>query len=157
MKNIPVYKFKPYQVSHLKDKNTIYIMHPYNDELFDVNSLPDRFVLEFGNKLLMIKKLFQRDVIFLLIGLINFDLYLPMVSSLKEKRSIIKSLIKKSRNKFNLAVSETDDNELWKNANISAVTVSNERKYIDSLFSKYVNFIDEIPELELRDYKVEIF
>ena len=96
-------------------------------------------------------------MIFLLIGLINFDLYLPMVSSLKEKRSIIKSLIKKSRNKFNLAVSETDDNELWKNANISAVTVSNERKYIDSLFSKYVNFIDEIPELELRDYKVEIF
>lgn len=93
----------------------------------------------------------------MLIGLINFDLYLPMVSSLKEKRSIIKSLIEKSRNKFNLAVSETDDNELWKNANISAVTVSNERKYIDKIFSKYVNFIDEIPEAELRDYKVEIF
>ncbi|MGM0437774.1 MAG: DUF503 domain-containing protein [Bacillota bacterium] len=93
----------------------------------------------------------------MLIGLINFDLYLPMVSSLKEKRSIIKSLIKKSRNKFNLAVAETDDNELWKNANISAVTVSNERKYIDSLFSKYVNFVDEIVEVELRDYKAEIF
>lgn len=96
-------------------------------------------------------------MIFLLIGLINFDLYLPMVSSLKEKRSIIKSLIKKSRNKFNLAIAETDDNDLWKNANISAVTVSNERKYIDSLFSKYVNFVDEIVEVELRDYKVEIF
>lgn len=96
-------------------------------------------------------------MIFLLIGLINFDLYLPMVSSLKEKRSIIKSLIEKSRNKFNLAVSETDDNDLWKNANISAVTVSNERKYIDSLFSKYVNFIDENTEVVLRDYKIEIF
>lgn len=96
-------------------------------------------------------------MIFLLIGLINFDLYLPMVSSLKEKRSIIKSLIEKSRNKFNLAVSETDDNDLWKNANISAVTVSNERKYIDSLFSKYVNFIDENTEVILRDYKIEIF
>ena len=80
-----------------------------------------------------------------------------MVSSLKEKRSIIKSLIEKSRNKFNLAVSETDDNDLWKNANISAVTVSNERKYIDSLFSKYVNFIDENTEVVLRDYKIEIF
>lgn len=93
----------------------------------------------------------------MLIGLINFDLYLPMVTSLKEKRSIVKSLIERSRNKFNLAVSETDDNDLWKSANISAVTVSNERKYIDSLFSKYVNFIDEIIEIELRDYKIEIF
>ncbi len=93
----------------------------------------------------------------MLIGLINFDLYLPMVSSLKEKRSIIKSLIEKSRNKFNLAVSETDKNDLWKNSTISAVTVSNERKYIDSIFSKYVNFLDKIPEVELRDYKIEIF
>ena len=63
MKNIPVYKFKPYQVSHQKDKNTIYIMHPYNDELFDVNSLPDRFVLEFGDKLLMIKNLRSKGYI----------------------------------------------------------------------------------------------
>ncbi|MGM0410145.1 MAG: DUF503 domain-containing protein [Bacillota bacterium] len=93
----------------------------------------------------------------MLIGLINFDLYLPMVSSLKEKRSIIKSLTEKSRNKFNLAVAETDNNDLWKNSNISAVTVSNERKHIDQLFSKYINFVDDITEVELRDYKIEIF
>ena len=93
----------------------------------------------------------------MIIGLINFDLYLPMVSSLKEKRSIIKSLIEKSRNNFNIAVSETDDNDLWKNSNISAVTVSNNRRHIDSIFSKYINFLDEFPGAEMRDYKIEIF
>ena len=93
----------------------------------------------------------------MLIGLINFDLYLPMVSSLKEKRSIIKSLIEKSRNKFNIAVSETDDNDLWKKATISVVTVSNKRSYIDSMFSKYIEFISEFPGTQLRDYKIEIF
>lgn len=83
-------------------------------------------------------------------------LYLPAVSSLKEKRKIIKSLIDKSRNKFNIAVAEVDNNDYWQSAVIGAAAVGNNRRYLESLMDKYINFVETLPGFILTDFEVEI-
>jgi uncharacterized protein YlxP (DUF503 family) len=46
---------------------------------------------------------------------------------LKEKRHVVKGLTERLRNKFNVAVSEIDGQDLWQRAVLAAVTVSNDR------------------------------
>lgn len=93
----------------------------------------------------------------MIIGSCKIELILPMAGSLKEKRSIIKSMLHKSKNKFNVAAAEVGKNDLWKNAVIGFVTVSNDRVYIDRLMSKIINFVEGFNEVEIIDSTIEIF
>lgn len=92
----------------------------------------------------------------MLIGIARIEIYIPMATSLKEKRRVIKGLIDKARNKFNIAIAEVDNNDLWKNATIGIVTISNERAYIDKLLSKIINFIQRFDRMEIINYSIEV-
>jgi len=80
-----------------------------------------------------------------------------MVRSLKDKRNIIKSLQDQLQNKFNLAVAELDNNELWKQTVLGIVTISNDRRYLESLTDKVIELIDEYHEVEIIDYAIEYY
>ncbi|MDI3548292.1 MAG: uncharacterized protein PWR10_1944 [Halanaerobiales bacterium] len=92
----------------------------------------------------------------MLIGIARIEIYIPMATSLKEKRRVIKGLIDKARNKFNIAIAEVDNNDLWKNATIGIVTISNERAYIDKLLSRIINFIERFDRMEIINYSIEV-
>ncbi len=78
----------------------------------------------------------------MLIGAAEFELFLPMCHSLKEKRGLIKSLQAKLRNKFNAAVCEAADQDLWQRCVIGVAVVSNDSKHIDSMFAAITKFMD---------------
>lgn len=86
----------------------------------------------------------------------KLKLYLPAASSLKDKRRVIKSLMDKSRNKFNIAIAEVDKNDYWKNAVIGAVTVGNDHRYLESIMDKYIDFVETLPGFILTDFELEI-
>ena len=92
----------------------------------------------------------------MIIGICEFDFIIPGAVSLKDKRKIIKSFIDKSKNKFNIAIAEVDKNDLWHNSTIGVVTVSNNKKHVDIIVTKYLDFIDTFPELQLRNYDIDI-
>ena len=58
------------------------------------------------------------------VGVLTLELRLDDSHSLKDKRHTVKSLKDRLRGKFNVAVAETDFQDLWQRAAISAVTVS---------------------------------
>lgn len=93
----------------------------------------------------------------MVIGLCRVDLYLPHSTSLKGKRGILKGLLGKIRNRFNVSVSEIDLQDEWKRAEIGIVAISNERSYIDSLLSKLIPYLERQEEVQLIDYRTEIF
>lgn len=94
----------------------------------------------------------------MIIGSCKLKFIIPGAFSLKDKRRIIKSLKDKSRNKFNIAVAEVDQNDIWQNATIGIVTLSNNKRSVDQTISKYIDYVeDRFPELQLRDYEREIF
>jgi len=82
----------------------------------------------------------------------EMKLWLPVVYSLKDKRSIIKSLQEKLKNKFNVAVAELAENDLWKNSTIGIVSVSANKRFLEQLINKIISFIDEFAGIEISNY-----
>lgn len=75
--------------------------------------------------------------------------------SLKEKRSILKGLIQKIRQDFNVSIAEIDYQSLWQRTKLGIVTIANERTYAEKVMQRVLHRIDEYNELERTVTKVE--
>ena len=67
------------------------------------------------------------------VGVLILELRIEHAHSLKDKRQVVKSLKDRLRQKFNVAVSEIEDQEVWQSAVVAAVTVSPHRPYAEQL------------------------
>jgi hypothetical protein len=67
------------------------------------------------------------------IGVLTLELRIDHAHSLKDKRQIVKSLKDRLRRKFNVSVSEIDDQELHNSSVIAAVTVSSSRPFAEKV------------------------
>ena len=63
------------------------------------------------------------------IALLTLEIHIPHAQSLKYKRMVVRRLKDRLRSKFNVAVSETDHQELWQRAALSVVTVGSDEEY----------------------------
>lgn len=91
------------------------------------------------------------------IGALQVKLYLPENLSLKEKRGRLKSISAKLRGRFNVAVVEIDDDEVWQLATLGISCVSNNGRHANQLLSKVMDFIKEARgDAQVLDYRLEI-
>jgi uncharacterized protein YlxP (DUF503 family) len=67
------------------------------------------------------------------IGVLTLELRIDHAHSLKDKRQIVKSLKDRLRRKFNVSVSEIDDQDLHNSSVIAAVTVSPSRPFAEKI------------------------
>src|SRR2546430_8801079 len=58
-----------------------------------------------------------------------WELHLPACQSLKDKRTIVKSLKDRMHNRFNVSVAETAHHDLWQRAELTAAVVSTDRRH----------------------------
>ncbi len=91
----------------------------------------------------------------LLTVILNIRLELPSVFSLKEKRRILKSLITRLRNNFNISISEVDNNDVLRTATLGVAIVTNESSFGDKVIAKVVNKIEANPDLIVLEYHTE--
>lgn len=87
--------------------------------------------------------------------ILKVELSLPGVGSLKEKRRIIKSLITKLQNNFNISIAEVDNNDIHRKATIGAAIVSNNSSFGNQVIAKVVDKINANPEVVIIDYQTE--
>jgi uncharacterized protein YlxP (DUF503 family) len=88
------------------------------------------------------------------LGIITFRLY--DCRSLKEKRKIVKSIISRLRNNFNVSVAEIEANDIYQKAVIGFALVGNNRKVINSKIDKIFNLADELNLAEIIHSEMEI-
>ena len=84
-------------------------------------------------------------------------LELPPVGSLKEKRRILKSLLAKIRQDFNISIAEVDHNDQPRRALIGGAVVSNSSSFGHQVMSKVVSRIETDPQVVLTDYRMETY
>jgi uncharacterized protein len=70
------------------------------------------------------------------------ELYIPGVTSLKGKRKVIKSLVQRLRNQFNVSVSEIGYQDLWQRAELGLAVVCHNGAGADSIMEKIFTFIE---------------
>ncbi len=91
------------------------------------------------------------------VGVCKVKLHLPGNHSLKEKRQIIKPIITRISNQFNVSVAEVDDHDVWQLATLGICCVSNDKRFTNEVLSKIVDFIGNGRfDVEMLDYEIEI-
>lgn len=93
----------------------------------------------------------------MIVGTLRLRLYLRDCHSLKEKRRVIQSLKGRLSSTFNVAVAETDEQDVWQTAELGIATVGNETGFVDGMLSKVVDFVRGFPGASLVDYATETF
>lgn len=69
-------------------------------------------------------------------------LEIPGVTSLKEKRHILKSLLTKMRNEFNVSIAEVGLNDILRQAEIAAAVVANDTAFAHEVMDKLVRRVE---------------
>jgi len=91
------------------------------------------------------------------VGVCRINLRLPENLSLKGKRQVVKSIVARVRNKFNVSIAEVDDHDLWQLATLGVCCVSNNKRYTNEVLSKVVDFVANSRfEIEILNYEIEI-
>ncbi|PIE62744.1 MAG: hypothetical protein CSA25_03685 [Desulfobacter postgatei] len=92
----------------------------------------------------------------MVVGTGQIKLRLFEVHSLKAKRSIVKSMISKLQNRFNISVAETSLNDSHDWAEIGFALVGKDVRTINSKIDKVFNMADKLGLAMIADTHMEI-
>lgn len=93
----------------------------------------------------------------MVIGVSQITLHLPGCHSLKEKRQVIKSVMARVRQQFEVAIAEVDEQDRWQIAKLGVSCVSNNSQHIDEILGRVQRYIEETrPDVLVTGAEVEI-
>ena len=93
----------------------------------------------------------------MVVGVMQLWLALPASQSLKDKRQVVKSVLARVRNQFNVAAAEVDTLNQRQVATLGISCVSNEGRHAEQQLAQVLAFIERTRlEAEVTDYSVEI-
>ena len=93
----------------------------------------------------------------MIVGVLTAHLSMQGTTSLKGKRSIIKSLIGRLKSRFNISISEVDHQDSKTSAVIGISIVSNDTHFIDQQFDAIINFMRNDGRFYLSQIQRETF
>lgn len=93
----------------------------------------------------------------MVIAVLTVRLYAPWVHSLKQKRSELKGLLHKIKDKFNVSAAETADQDVHQSLVISIAAIAANSQLADSMLEHIERFIEENTDAEItgieREYR----
>ena len=92
----------------------------------------------------------------MVIGAARVELHVHASHSLKEKRGVIRSIVRRIRNEFNVAVAEVGGQDTWQWAVLGLAAVGHDRTSVRALLERVIDFVDGLHLAEVRDQSVEV-
>lgn len=92
----------------------------------------------------------------MVVGVCQISLSLPGVDSLKAKRSIVRRVVDRAANRFNVAVAEVGRQDVHRQALIGFAVVSGDRRHANSMLDAIVSFVDGATEAVIVDRSTEL-
>jgi uncharacterized protein YlxP (DUF503 family) len=87
----------------------------------------------------------------MIVGVCRLTLLLPGSQSLKDKRAVLRSIKDRVNQKFNCAIAEVGDQDVWDSAQLGFAVVANERGFTQSVVQKILAFIEELALAKIVD------
>ena len=81
--------------------------------------------------------------------------YIPQAASLKDKRQVRRSLVEKTRYKFNVSIAEIDTQDIHQTLTIGIAVVSGDKSHRQNSIDEIIRFMEEHADAELT--ATEIF
>ncbi len=92
----------------------------------------------------------------MVVGTIQLEIFIPGSNSLKGKRRVVKALMKKLRNKFNVSVAEVDANNLWQRTTLGIAVANGNSMYANRTVNKVLDTIENDGNVQILDYQISI-
>ena len=87
------------------------------------------------------------------VGFVRIELHLPGSRSLKDKRSVIRSLKDRIRERVQASVAEVDHQDLWQRAALGVAVVSGESRQVDERLQSVRQLVNATHGAELIDWQ----
>jgi uncharacterized protein YlxP (DUF503 family) len=93
----------------------------------------------------------------MIVGISQITLHLPTSHSLKDKRQIIKSIMARVRQQFEVAIAEVGENDRWQIALLGISCVSNSKQHADEVLNHVCRYIEETrPDIVVTNTETEL-
>jgi uncharacterized protein YlxP (DUF503 family) len=92
----------------------------------------------------------------MVIGAAQVELHVHASRSLKEKRSVIRSIVRRIRNEFNVAVAEVGGQDTWQWAVLGLAAVGHDGTSVRAILERVVEFVEGLHLAEVRDHSVTV-
>jgi uncharacterized protein len=77
----------------------------------------------------------------MIIGMLTIDFFCDRFHSLKDKRQVLSSMKQTLRQRFNVAVAESDFQDLWQKMQLSLVSLNHTRAALEVTFREIEDFL----------------
>ena len=77
--------------------------------------------------------------------------YIPQAASLKDKRQVCRSIVDKSRQRFNASIAEVGTQDVHRTLTIGVAVVSGEVSHAQNMLDEIVRYMEEHADAELVD------
>lgn len=84
----------------------------------------------------------------MIIGVVKCEGYIYESHSLKQKRSVVKSVLERARNRLNVTCAEVDHQDVWQRTEFAFVSVSNDKVQVEKTLQKALNLVDQNDQIE---------
>jgi uncharacterized protein YlxP (DUF503 family) len=89
------------------------------------------------------------------IALVTVELFIPLAHSLKEKRSVVRSLRDRLRGHFNASVAEFGYRDKWQRALIGVCMLNWDKRKLEADMARVRQLCEEMPRIEIVDISQE--
>lgn len=91
----------------------------------------------------------------MIVGAAVVELYVHGARSLKAKRGVVRSVVQRVRNRFNVSVAEIGGQDTWQHAVIGITAAGSEAPRVRNVLERVCDFIEELHLAEVRSCEVE--
>jgi uncharacterized protein YlxP (DUF503 family) len=92
----------------------------------------------------------------MIVAVMRITLIIHDNNSLKGKRKVVRSLIEKVRHRFDAAIAEVEDHDLWQKAQIGVAMVGNDSQVLEARLGQIVKFMENQHLAEIIDSQVDL-
>ncbi|MDK2985401.1 MAG: uncharacterized protein PWQ96_1043 [Clostridia bacterium] len=90
------------------------------------------------------------------VGIMKLELYIAYCHSLKEKRAVLKKILNRLREKYNLSVAEVDYHNKWQRSLLAFACIGSSLKIVDSTLESALEFVEQNLEGHVINVEKEI-
>lgn len=91
---------------------------------------------------------------FVCVARVTLDI--PAASSLKAKRQVLRRVTDRVKARFNVAVAEVEDNDVWSRAVLALAVVGNERRFVNEQMDKILQYVEDMYVAPVAQRELEI-
>ncbi|WP_180320495.1 DUF503 domain-containing protein [Shouchella patagoniensis] len=84
----------------------------------------------------------------MILALIRCELFIYEAQSLKDKRSVVKSVVTKIRQRCNVSIAETSFQDIWQRTELTCCAVGSSRKSVEAELVRALSLIDQATDAE---------